>query len=351
MRKQIDRLLRNGIIEPSKSAYSSNAHLVPKKNGQKRMVINFIPLNRLVVPDCYPLPQLQDLFAATRGAKFFCTMDCSEGFFQIPLAKEDRPRTAFLTPLGLFQYTRAPFGLKTSPAAFQRTMNTIFKEGLYTRCVVYMDDFLVFGCTEEQSLSNLEWVFQQCNKYNVKLKFSKCTFFKPEVEFLGYKLGHNFIAPIPNECDPIEEDSPQDGRAVATILGTFNYYSRFVENYTEKTAGLRGLIRNEVPFEWTERHRTSVRELKQELNKSVKQTIPETKSPKGITLRASRGAIETACYENDTRLVCRAGMTLADSQVNYTNVEKHVLALIPAYKKFGPYLGGQVVVKAVCKGL
>lgn len=188
MKKQTDKLVANDVIEPSISPFSSNAHLVPKKNGTKRMVINFIPLNRIAIEDHYPIPQIHDLFHTLRNAKMFTALDCTEGFFQIPVHPDDRHKTAFITPHGLFQFKRCPFGFTNSPAVFQRAMNSIFEDGLYRRCVIYIDDIMIFGKNMAELTDNTEWVFNRCREAHVQLKLSKCQFAQTTVEFLGHLL-------------------------------------------------------------------------------------------------------------------------------------------------------------------
>lgn len=277
IREQLDSLLTNGIIEPSNSPFSSNARLVPKKNGQKRLVVNFIALNAITKKDNYPIPRINDLFNSLRGAKYFCALDCTEGFHQILMSPEDRHKTAFVTPFGLFHYTRCPFGLTNSPAVFQRTMNRIFHEGLYTKCVNYIDDFVVFGKSLKELETNLEWMVGKCAEYNVKLKLSKCVFAKESVAFLGFCISHNKIAPVPGKCDPISLISPQRKTDVLSILGTLNYYSRFIENFAEKTKPLINLTRKDKEFEWRPEYSLIIKDLQNDLKKAFPQEIPVRK--------------------------------------------------------------------------
>jgi len=349
IKRQVDRLFDNDIIETANSPYSSNVHLVPKKNGQKRLVVNFIPLNRVTVKDHYPMPQIQDLLMALRGAKCFCALDCTEGFFQIPLRSDHRERTAFITPHGMYQFKRCPFGFTNSPAVFQRSMNSIFKEGLYRKCVIYIDDILVFGASEEDTLKNLEWVFEKCRLFNVKLKKSKCHFMKNCVEFLGHQISLNTIAPIPGKNDFISSIKPRTKSDVLSILGVFNYYSRFIPSYTEKTKELRRLTKKDAEFVWTTNHDGIVQELQQSLEHASAHIIPDTYSPKSVRIYTAPTSVEVACFNANEDLISRASNVLSSSEINYTPAEKNLIGLVLAYEKFGPYLRGQVTVHSNCK--
>jgi len=160
--EQVESMLMRGVIEKACGPYSANCHLVPKKNCTKRLVIDYIPLNANSVKDHYPMPQIADILAHLSDAKYYCALDCTEEFWQIPVAEHDRPKMAFITPKGMFQFRRCPFGFTNAPATYQRTMNEIFQQGLYKRCVVYIDDILVYGRTKQETLENLAWVLNKC---------------------------------------------------------------------------------------------------------------------------------------------------------------------------------------------
>lgn len=351
MHNQIQKLLKNKIIEPSQSSFSSNAHLVPKKNGQKRLVVNFIPLNAITVKDHFPMPQLSDLFTPLKDAEYFAARDCTEGFFQLPILREHREKTAFITPHGLYQFRRCPFGFTNSPAHFQRAMNDIFLEGLYKRCVVYIDDILVFGKTKEELISNLEWVLDRYRARNVQIKQSKCKILEEEVEFLGFLISKNKIGPVPGKYNDIGANVPQSKRDVRAILGKLNYYSRFIPNYSEETKMLRFLTKKDVIFEWTSKHSDSLKKLKMALDNALPNRIPATYTPKILEILVGTESVEAVCFDEDEQLVARAGLTLSCSEVNYTPVEKQLIGIVHAFEKFGTFLRGSVTVRTTCKEL
>lgn len=350
MEKQVNRLKENNIIEKSTSPFSSSCHLVPKKNNQKRLVVNFIPLNQISCKDVYPLPQLQDLFGALRGAKFFCTLDCTEGFFQVPILKEHRERTAFITPFGLYQFRRCPFGYTNSPAVFQRMMNDIFREGLYKKVVIYIDDILVFGKTENEVLDNLLWVLDRCRERSIQLKKSKCQFMLSDIEFLGFKVSENHIGPITGKLDHIMQCVPKTKTDILMILGTFNFYSRFISEYSDKTKFLRDLAK-QSKVEWGEIELLALKKIHDELESAIEQTIPDNYEPKIIELNITLTSIEASCVNETGHLINRASAVLSSTQQNYTQVEKALLGLILAYKKFGSFLKGPVTIITHCKQL
>lgn len=252
MHKQINQMLNQRVIEPSNSDYNSVVKLVPKKDPDTyRLIFNCQNLNRITEPiDFYfPLdckrPNLKDLIAEVRENKYkwFSNLDCSQGSYQIALAEQDRHKTAFLTPWGQFQYRRIPFGINTANDYMQWKMNTIFKNGLHSRCVIYGDDILVFGRNRDEHDKNLRWVLKQCVKYHIKLKLSKACISQREVDFCGYTFGHP-IKPIKAKVDAIRANGlPKKRYDLMEMISKFYLYIIFLEHFRKDIELLKSLSR------------------------------------------------------------------------------------------------------------
>lgn len=204
---QVQKLLKQDLIEMSRSNYNSPLIIVPKKSvdGSKkwRMCVDYRLLNRQLIPDKFPLPRIDEILDGLGRAKFFTCLDLQAGYHQIPLDNQSRPMTAFSTERGFFQWNVLPFGLNIAPASFTRMMTIAFSGLSPEQAFIYMDDLIVIGFSEQQHLKNLKCVFETCRKYNLKLNPMKCDFFRSEVQFLGHKCTSNGILPDPSKLNVV----------------------------------------------------------------------------------------------------------------------------------------------------
>ena len=193
------------LIRKSVSEYASPLVLVWKKDGSLRLCTDFRWLNARTFKDAHPLPHQSDCLAALGGNTFFSTMDLTSGFYNVPMAEEDKSYTAFTTPMGLYEYNRMPQGLCNSPASFMRMMLSIFGDLNFSSLLCYLDDLLVFASTEEEALERLETVLQRLRVHNLKLSPKKCHLMRSSVKFLGHIIDANGVAVDPAKIDVISK--------------------------------------------------------------------------------------------------------------------------------------------------
>ncbi|GFT57477.1 hypothetical protein TNCV_4515621 [Trichonephila clavipes] len=160
--KQIDEWIQNGVIEPCSSAYASQVLVVRKKDGSPRVCIDFRKLNRVLVKDHYPLPLIENILDKLQDTRVFSTIDLRNGFFHVPVNKQSRPYTSFVTQNGQFQFLKMPFGLSTCPSTFHRFINTVFRDLVVQGIVLpYMDDILILAKNESEAIERLKKVLQE----------------------------------------------------------------------------------------------------------------------------------------------------------------------------------------------
>ena len=170
-------MLEKRVIVPSKNPFSSLIVMVPKKDGTNRMCIDYRKLNEITLKDAFPLPRIGQTIDALQGAGFFSSLDLARGYWQVPVAREDRHKTAFCTPDGdLFEFVKMPFGLTNAPATFQRLMNKIFAADLIQHVLFFIDDVVTYSKTPNSHLHHLEKVFLTLRRAGLKLKTKKMQF-------------------------------------------------------------------------------------------------------------------------------------------------------------------------------
>ena len=160
-----------------------------KKDGSTRFCVDLRHLNKVTKKDAYPLPNISDCLGSLAGARWFCTLDLASGYWQVNMADQDKEKTAFATHKGLFQFRKMPFELTNAPATFMRLMSLVLGSLEWERCLVYLDDVIVFGNSFEICISNLEEVLRRVKEAGLKLKPIKCSLFQKEVNFLGHVVG------------------------------------------------------------------------------------------------------------------------------------------------------------------
>lgn len=185
LNSQINKMLANNIIQEEQSEWNSPVLLVPTKSANDsknwRLLIDYRKVNETLQDDKFPLPNIEEVINSLSGAKYFSHLDLSQGYYQCEITPEDRAITAFTTPTSQYPMTRLPMGLKISPSSFSRMM-TIAMSGLnMERCLVYLDDLLIFGSTIQQHNRNLIDIFERLRKVNLKLNPEKCIFFQKRV--------------------------------------------------------------------------------------------------------------------------------------------------------------------------
>ena len=204
--------------------------------------------------DAYPLPRIDDTLDTLAGAKWFSTLDLLSGYWQVEMDEADKPKTAFCTPEGLFEFNVMPFGLCNAPATFQRLMDSVLAGLQWSSCLVYLDDIIVMGKTFEDHLRNLAEVFDRLRSANLKLKPTKCAFACKEVAFLGHIVSDQGVATNPALTEKVSNwPEPQSVREVQQFLGLASYYRRFVQDFaqiakplhrlTEKSCSFRSFVR------------------------------------------------------------------------------------------------------------
>ena len=259
----VTEMQERGIVQPSTSPWASPVVLVPKKDGSMRFCVDYRRLNSMTKKDVYPLPRVDDILDTLGNAKYFTTLDLASGYWQVPLDDDSRPKTAFTTHQGLFEFVRMPFGLCNAPATFQRAMQTVLAGLEWRDCFVYIDDILVVSRTFEEHLQHLEQVFDRLRKANLRLKPKKCSFLCKEVSYLGHLISVEGVRPDPEKTEKVKcFPEPRDVTQVRQFLGLASYYRRFVPNFAKIASPLHVLLKKDNVFQWSAECSSAFQQLK-----------------------------------------------------------------------------------------
>ncbi|XP_068207459.1 uncharacterized protein [Palaemon carinicauda] len=343
LKKETDFLLQHGFAEPSISPWASPCVLVEKPDGSYRLCTDFRRLNEVTVSDSYPLPRVDDLIDQVSNAVYVTKIDLLRGYYQVPLADNTKPLTAFTTPDGLYQYTVLPFGLKNAPAVFQRLMDQVISNMPGIR--VYLDDIVVFSDTWLDHLSMLKDLLSRLRQACLTINLTKSDFGHAKLQYLGYVIGSGEVSPVAAKIDAITKLScPRSRREVRKFLGMVGYYRRFCKNFSEVVAPLTDLTSSKRKFVWTPVCEEAFRRAKDFLTSSPVLKAPDFGSPFAVEVDASDlgiGAVLLQKGPGDMQHpVAYMSKKLKNHQRNYSTIEKEALSLLTALEHFEVYLSG-----------
>jgi hypothetical protein len=252
LKKQIDELLEKGYIRPSTLPWAAPVLFVEKKDGTKRMCIDYRSLNEVTIKNKYPLPRIEDLFDQLRGASVFSKIDLRSGYHQLRIRPSDIPKTAFITKYGLYEFTVMSFALRNAPAYFMYLMNSMFMDYLDKFIVVFIDDILIYSQNEQEHEEKLRKVLQRLRDCQWYTKLSKCEFWISEVLFLGHIINREGLVVDPKKVTAILDwKAPKDVRGIKSFIGMASYYRRFIEGFSKIARPMTALLAKKVEFKWT----------------------------------------------------------------------------------------------------
>lgn len=349
LKTQLQELLDQEFIQPSKSPYGAPVLFVKKKTNDLRMCLDYRALNKGTIRNAYPLPRIDELLDRLHGATVFSALDLRSGYHQIRIADEDIPKTAFRTRYGAFEFRVLPFGLTNAPATFQRLMNDVFRPYLDQFVVVYLDDVMVWSKNEEEHENHLRIVLSLLREHKLYANRKKCNLFQRETDFLGHVVSAEGIKPDPRKLAAIRDwPTPKNATEVLSFHGLCNFYRRFVRNFSGIASPLTALTKKGQPFHWSDAEETAFCTLKTALLTTPILTPPDPGLPYTVITDASSFAVGgVLCQDQGHGLqpIAFESCKLNAAQLNYAVHEKEMLAVVHCYQKWRHYLEGS---RSVC---
>lgn len=276
------------IIRPSSSPYASAICPVRKKDGSLRLCINYSSLNAKTKPDAFPTCNISECLDSLAGARYFSTIDLAQGYLQVPVKEEDKEKTAFRFPSGLWEFNRMPFGLKGAPATFCWLMQLALGHLTPTQLALYMDDVCAISETFAGHLDRLENIFSSLLQHGLRIKAQKCRFAVSETIFCGHHVSAEGVRPSPTKADAILSlSTPRSVKEVKAFLGATGWYRKFIPRYADVAKPLTHLTTQGPTFTWTDDCQITFDTLKHKLASAPILQHPDLREPFILTTDAS----------------------------------------------------------------
>ncbi|GJY13758.1 reverse transcriptase domain-containing protein [Tanacetum coccineum] len=352
IQEEVEKLVDAGIMkEVHYHSWLSNPVMVKKHDGTWRMCVDFKDLNNACPKDCYPLPEIDWKVESLCGYPFKCFLDAYKGYHQIKMAKEDEEKTTFITSQGIFCYSKMSFGLKNVGSTYQRLVDKAFQKQIGRNLEVYVDDLVIKSRTEEEIIRDIAETFKTLRQINMKLNPKKCTFGMQEGMFLGYKVSTNGLRACPDKADAVLSlPSPRCIKDVQKLNGKLASLNRFLSKSAEKSLPFFKTLKKctkKSDFQWTQEAEAAFKQMKKLIAELPTLTAPREHEELIIYLAAAKEAISAVLMtdrEGKQIPVYFVSRALRGPEVNYTPMEKLVLALLSASKRLKRYFQAHTIV-------
>jgi len=331
-----------GIIRRSSSPWAAPLQIVKKKDGTLRICGDYRGLNKVTIPDSYPMPLITDLLQRFAGCTVFSSLDLSKAYHQIPMDTNSIQKTAVTTPFGLYEYVRMPFGLRNASQTFQRHIDTVLN-GL-PNVAAYVDDIIIASPNHEQHKTHITATLARLSQHNLQIKLPKCHFFRQQVEFLGHLLSDKGILPLESRVKAIRDfPRPVTVTALRSFLGMINFCRRFIPHISDILAPLTvlssGPKRSEIT--WTTESEQAFCRAKDALQKIKSLHFPDHNLPLTLTTDASNtaiGAVLMQVRNTHSEPIEFFSHKLSPAQTRYSTFDRELLGLYMSVKHFEHFL-------------
>ena len=353
-------LEKAGVIVRSVSPWASPIVVVPKRTApgdhpKRRLCVDYRAINSLLPPvkkafskTLVPLPKIDEIYAHLKDSKIYSTFDMQSGYYHMVLSEKSRPKSAFVSAYGKWEFKRCPFGLAQAPAYFQRLVNEVLS-GL-TFAFGYLDDILIFSPDMETHLKHLRVLFERLRSADLKLKEVKCNFLKKHIQYLGHIISGEGISPVPEKLESIQKMlPPRNPKEVKQFLGLIGYYRKFVPQFSDLARPLNALTRKNTVFKWTSVCQESFELLKASLMTEPILTYPDPSLPYVLFTDTSKYAWACVLTQEKTHMVEGKEIKILHpitymsglfrgSQMNWACLTKEAYAIYMSIKKLAYYL-------------
>ncbi|GAB5489762.1 MAG: hypothetical protein Pars2KO_33320 [Parasphingorhabdus sp.] len=344
VKRQVDYLLRNGFIKPSKSPWGAPILFVPKKDGGLRMCVDYRWLNKVTIKNRYPLPLPEELMDRLSASYVFSKIDLRSGYWQMPIRPSDTEKTAFRTRYGHFEMLVVPFGLTNAPPHFTNMIQDIMSDMLDDFVVVFLDDILIFSKTMADHAIHVAKVLARLEEHKLFAKGLKCEFAVPKVEYLGHVVSGKGLSPMTAKVQAIVDwKTPQTVTDVRSFLGMVSYYRKFIPNFARIASPLHDLVKKDVQWQWGPNERVAMQELQARMQRFPLLVLPRPDLPYTVITDASQfayGAVLTQDHGKGSQPIAYLSRKLRPAEQKYSAYDREVGAIAHALGQWRHYLEG-----------
>ena len=333
-------MIDDDVVEPAASPFNAPLLLVPKPNGDWRIVVDFRQLNAITIPDRFPMPHLSDLLQSLGDSNgVFSTLDLKSGFFQVELEESSRPCTAFTTSFGQYMFKRMAMGLRNAPLTFTRLMNSVLAGLLGNSVFCYLDDIIVASENVSEHLDTLTQVLSRFAQAGLTLKIEKCSFLRSNIKFLGHRVDEHGIHTLDDKVTAIcNFPTPGDVEQIRSFIGIAGFYRQFIKDFSKIAQPLTSLLKKDAPFAWNEDQQKALDTLKQALTNAPVLAFPDFSKDFILCTDASNTGLGAVLMQKDSngksRAIAFASRLLNAAEKNYSVTNREALAVVWALRHF-----------------
>jgi hypothetical protein len=346
---KVQKLLDAKIIrEVQYPVWVANVVMVPKKNGNMRMCIDFTELNKACPKDPYPLPRIDIIIDQSAGCEMLSLLDCFSGYHQVWMRREDEAKTGFTTPFDIFCFVRMPEGLCNVRPTFNRMMKLILGSQLGRNASAYVDDIVIMSEKERNHIADLTETFDNMRRNRLKLSPRKCIFGIRNGQLLGCMVSKRGIQANPQKTEALRRMQPPSSRKeVQRLMGRIVSLNRFISKVAERSLPFFKVLRVNSIFQWGAEQQQAFEDLRNYLEEAAVMSKPSPKADLLLYIAATGTTVSAVLVEERMEAdslkqfsIYYVSEALSGSKLFYSVMEKMAYAVVMAKRKLQHYFYG-----------